>query len=98
MGTRVLIRVSGIIFGLFALAHAVRAIFRWEITFAGRAMPIWASVLVAVIAAYLAYESFRTREVRYICTGECGGMSPKPGMCQAEKCAKKGMPLEEVSA
>jgi hypothetical protein len=93
-----LARVSGVVFGLFAVAHAVRAVFRWEVTFAGRAMPVWASVLVALIAAYLAYECLRKREVRYICVGECGGMSLKPGVCQAEKCAKKGMPLVEVSA
>jgi len=31
----------------------------------------------------------------YICTGECGGISEKPGVCQAEICSKKGQPLTE---
>ncbi|OGZ01928.1 MAG: hypothetical protein A2946_04130 [Candidatus Liptonbacteria bacterium RIFCSPLOWO2_01_FULL_53_13] len=30
----------------------------------------------------------------YICTGGCGGVSDKPGVCQAETCAKHGQPLE----
>lgn len=29
----------------------------------------------------------------YVCTGDCGGMSGQPGVCQAETCAKKGQPL-----
>ena len=31
----------------------------------------------------------------YVCTGECGGESDKPGVCQAEDCSKKGQPLVE---
>ncbi len=29
----------------------------------------------------------------YICTGDCEGVSDKPGICQAEVCQKHGMPL-----
>jgi hypothetical protein len=31
----------------------------------------------------------------YICTGGCGGVSEKPGVCQAIDCPKYGKPLEE---
>lgn len=31
----------------------------------------------------------------YICTGGCGGVSEKPGICTAEVCSKKGQPLTE---
>ena len=33
--------------------------------------------------------------MHYICTGECGGVADKPGICQAENCPKSGEPLEE---
>ncbi len=32
--------------------------------------------------------------IHYICTGGCGGVSDKPGTCQAETCPKHGMPLD----
>lgn len=28
--------------------------------------------------------------IHYICTGECGAVSEKPGTCHAEHCSKKG--------
>ncbi|OGD32615.1 hypothetical protein A3C91_01995 [Candidatus Azambacteria bacterium RIFCSPHIGHO2_02_FULL_52_12] len=31
----------------------------------------------------------------YICTGGCGGVSDKPGVCQDENCPKHGMPLDQ---
>lgn len=31
----------------------------------------------------------------YICTGDCGGVSEKPGVCQAQTCPKHGQPLSE---
>ena len=30
-----------------------------------------------------------------MCTGECRGVSDKPGTCQAETCSKHGQPLEK---
>lgn len=30
----------------------------------------------------------------YICTGGCGGISAKPGMCAAPDCPRHGKPLE----
>lgn len=31
----------------------------------------------------------------YICTGGCGGVSNKYGVCQATDCPKHGKPLDE---
>ena len=31
----------------------------------------------------------------YICTGECGGVSEEPVVCQAENCTMHGEPLKE---
>jgi len=33
----------------------------------------------------------------YICTGGCGGMSEKPGMCKAEDCPLFAEELEECN-
>ncbi|MDP3941643.1 MAG: hypothetical protein Q8Q49_05035 [bacterium] len=33
----------------------------------------------------------------YICTGECEGVSDKPGTCQAESCSKFHQPLIECN-
>ncbi|MBI2889010.1 MAG: hypothetical protein HYY10_03765 [Candidatus Liptonbacteria bacterium] len=97
MNIRSLVKATGVVFGVIALAHLVRAALRWEMSFAGRSVPVWVSVLIVVLSGYLAYESFRKRGTHYMCTGGCGGVSPKPGVCQAEGCAKKGMPLMETS-
>jgi hypothetical protein len=31
----------------------------------------------------------------YICTGECEGVSEKPGVCQAPNCSRHNQPLVE---
>ncbi len=95
MSKRLLVKMGGVVFALIALAHLVRAALRWEVLLAGWSVPMWTSILAAIIAGYLAYESFRTRPAHYTCTGGCGGVSPTPGVCQASSCAKKGIPLEE---
>lgn len=33
------------------------------------------------------------RGMHYICTGGCGGVSDKPGVCQAEGCSRHEHPL-----
>lgn len=37
----------------------------------------------------------KTMEQHYICTGGCGGVSDKPGVCQTEGCADYQKPLRE---
>jgi hypothetical protein len=50
--------VAGAIFLLVAVMHLLRLIFKWEVIFAGRPIPMWVSGVGLVIAAYLAYEGF----------------------------------------
>ena len=33
----------------------------------------------------------------FVCTGDCGGESEKPGVCQATGCTKEDQPLEECT-
>ncbi len=47
------------VFALVALLHVLRLIFGWEATIAGLAVPLWISLLGAVIAGGLAVMVWR---------------------------------------
>ena len=51
--------VAVLIFAVVALVHVLRLVFGWEVTIAGAAVPMWASVLGIVIAAGLAVMLWR---------------------------------------
>jgi uncharacterized membrane protein len=51
--------LSGLIFLIVAIAHALRLTFKWEVVVASWPVPMWISVVACVVAAYLAYEGFR---------------------------------------
>ena len=50
--------VSGIIFGLVALAHALRFAFRWQVRINQREIPMWVSVVGLLVAAVLCFWAF----------------------------------------
>jgi hypothetical protein len=54
--------LSGAIFLVVGVAHALRLVFKWEVVVAGWQVPMWVSPVAFVIAAYLAYEGFRMRK------------------------------------
>jgi hypothetical protein len=35
--------------------------------------------------------------IHYICTGDCGGESDKPGVCLADGCSKEDQPLVDCN-
>ncbi len=49
---------AGIVFLLLALAHLLRIIFRAPLVVQDISIPIWASGIALVIAAFLSYEGF----------------------------------------
>ncbi|MBM3257160.1 MAG: hypothetical protein FJY98_02415 [Candidatus Liptonbacteria bacterium] len=98
MSKKTLGNITGGIFILLGILNLVRFAFRWEASLAGREIPLWVSLVIALLAGYIAYESFRSRTTWFVCTGGCKGSSSTPGTCQAEDCAKKGHPLEAISA
>ena len=51
--------VVGLIFLLIAIMHGLRLAFRWEVVLNGWSVPMWASAVALLIAAYLAFESLR---------------------------------------
>lgn len=59
MSQRTFSLVAGVVFGLIALGHVLRIIFRWSIVIQGFSVPMWASWLAVVVIGYLAYEGFR---------------------------------------
>ena len=54
--------LAGAIFLIVAIAHVLRLAFKWEVIVGGWQVPLWLSAVAALVAAYLAYEGFRTRK------------------------------------
>jgi hypothetical protein len=50
--------VSGIIFGVVAVIHALRLAFRWKVRIDARELPMWFSALGLVLAAGLSAWAF----------------------------------------
>ena len=62
MNQQTYVRVSGVIFTVVALLHALRLVRKWDMVIGGWAAPIWLSVAGILIAGYLAYTAFRLNE------------------------------------
>lgn len=58
-GERMFHRVAGTVFGIVALAHLLRLVFKLPINILSWNVPYWISGMGAVIAAFLSYASFR---------------------------------------
>jgi len=52
-------QISGTIFSVVAIAHALRVIQRWPIELAGWAVPMWVSVFGFLLTGALAVWAFR---------------------------------------
>lgn len=50
--------VSGIIFGLVALFHALRLAFRWQVRLRSQEIPLWLSVVGFAAAAWMCSWAF----------------------------------------
>jgi hypothetical protein len=51
--------VAGFIFLLVAVAHALRLVLGWHVTFSGWTVPMWVSWIALVITGFLAYQGLR---------------------------------------
>jgi hypothetical protein len=56
---RAYLQISGTLFGLIALAHALRVIQGWPVEVAGWVMPMWVSVFGFVLTGALAVWALR---------------------------------------
>ena len=59
MSQRMFNLVAGLLFGLFALVHAVRIATRSEFVVADWALPTWTSAIAVLAGAYLALAALR---------------------------------------
>ena len=50
--------VSGFIFGVVALIHALRLVFRWKVRVDSRELPMWFSAVGLVVAGAIAAWAF----------------------------------------
>ena len=62
MNTKTFYSVTGIIFVVVAVMHAVRVWRGWEVVIGGWGAPSWVSILAAVVSGYLAYTAFHLRQ------------------------------------
>ncbi len=51
--------VAAIVFGLIALAHVARLVFRVSFVVQDISIPMWGSALAVVVMGFLAYQGFR---------------------------------------
>jgi hypothetical protein len=57
--------VAVILFALIAVLHVLRVVYSWEVTIGNINIPMWASVLAAVVAALLAFMVKREADAGY---------------------------------
>ena len=53
------VRVSGLVFGLVAVGHLIRTVWRWPLLIAGYPIPAVVSLVVCVVAGALAVWAWR---------------------------------------
>lgn len=53
------IQVSGIIFAVVAVLHLLRLFFGIPVTFGDTQIPVWVSVIGAIVGGFLAYTAFK---------------------------------------
>ncbi len=61
MSAKAFFSISGVIFWVVAVMHAVRVWRGWEVVIGGWNVPSGVSALAAVVAGYLAYAAFQLR-------------------------------------
>ncbi len=61
MDRNIYVTVSGVIFLLIAVLHALRIAYGWSAQIGGWTVPLWLSWAALVIAGYLAWSAFRLK-------------------------------------
>ena len=56
---KIYLTISGILFALVALLHALRILKNWPAVIGEWTVPLWVSGVVVVVAGYLAYSAWK---------------------------------------
>lgn len=75
--------VGGALFGLITVGHVVRAVLGWTVVINGMSVPVWASVVAAVITGLLSICLLRSA-----CCSRC--CCKKAGCCDDKAEGKQG--------
>jgi len=59
LNQRTYLQVTGLLLSVGAVVHLLRVLLGWEANLAGWEVPIWLSLVVMVIAGYLAYSAYK---------------------------------------
>lgn len=59
MSQKTYYQISGLIFTVAALMHALRILMGWEVNLGGWSVPVWASLVGVAVAGYLAYTAYK---------------------------------------
>lgn len=59
MNQKNFIKSASIIFLLIGIVHLLRVIYEWRVRVDAYNVPMWASIVAVVVAAYLSYQGFR---------------------------------------
>jgi len=51
-------QISGVIFGIIAIVHLIRAVAGWNASLNDVDIPLWASWLAVLVAGYLSFLNF----------------------------------------
>lgn len=62
MNQKTYVQVSGWIFVVIAIMHAMRIVLGWQVVVAGWDVPLLVSIAAAVVGGYLAYISFTLKK------------------------------------
>ena len=55
MNQKTFSRITGIVFLIIVVLHAVRIVYGWDAVIAGWSVPLWLSGVSVVLSAYLAF-------------------------------------------
>lgn len=55
------LRAAGVIFGVIALAHALRIVFQWNVVVEGWVVPVWVSVIPVILGGWVAWAAMKAK-------------------------------------
>ncbi|MEM3126844.1 MAG: hypothetical protein QW331_02130 [Candidatus Woesearchaeota archaeon] len=61
METKQLLQINAVVFGIVALLHLWRSFAEWPAQIGDFMLPVWASYIAVIVAAWLAYANYSAK-------------------------------------